>query len=85
MLWRWKSRSTKTPLSRMSSDVIELIERMVTENRLWGAERIRGELLKLGIHVGTHDSAAHANGPSTVATARGELAHVLAHSHGLGV
>jgi hypothetical protein len=24
---------------------------MATENRLWGAERIRGELLKLGIHV----------------------------------
>jgi len=24
---------------------------MATENRLWGAERIRGELLKLGMHV----------------------------------
>src|SRR5215469_3924691 len=24
---------------------------MARENRLWGAERIRGELLKLGIHV----------------------------------
>src|SRR5437588_423069 len=24
---------------------------MAKENRLWGAERIRGELLKLGIHV----------------------------------
>jgi len=24
---------------------------MATKNRLWGAERIRGELLKLGIHV----------------------------------
>jgi hypothetical protein len=24
---------------------------MATENRLWGAERIRGELLKLGIRV----------------------------------
>src|SRR5512142_1867836 len=24
---------------------------MATDNRLWGAERIRGELLKLGIHV----------------------------------
>ena len=24
---------------------------MAQENRLWGAERIRGELLKLGIHV----------------------------------
>jgi putative transposase len=24
---------------------------MARDNRLWGAERIRGELLKLGIHV----------------------------------
>src|ERR1019366_9029771 len=32
-------------------DVVALIRRMATENRLWGAERIRGELLKLGIRV----------------------------------
>jgi len=24
---------------------------MATKNRLWGAERIRGELLKLGMHA----------------------------------
>ncbi|HEY6285072.1 MAG TPA: integrase, partial [Ktedonobacteraceae bacterium] len=29
-----------------------LIREMAKENRLWGAERIRGELLKLGIRVG---------------------------------
>ena len=28
-----------------------LIREMATKNRLWGAERIRGELLKLEIHV----------------------------------
>ncbi len=28
-----------------------LIQQMARDNRLWGAERIRGELLKLGIHV----------------------------------
>ncbi len=28
-----------------------LIKEMARDNRLWGAERIRGELLKLGIHV----------------------------------
>jgi hypothetical protein len=28
-----------------------LIQQMARENRTWGAERIRGELLKLGIKV----------------------------------
>ena len=28
-----------------------MIKAMATKNRLWGAERIRGELLKLGMHV----------------------------------
>jgi putative transposase len=30
---------------------VALIKDMARDNRLWGAERIRGELLKLGIHV----------------------------------
>jgi putative transposase len=30
---------------------VALIQEMARDNRLWGAERIRGELLKLGIHV----------------------------------
>jgi putative transposase len=30
---------------------VALIQEMAAQNRLWGAERIRGELLKLGIHV----------------------------------
>jgi len=36
---------------KISAEWIALIRRMVQENRLWGAERIRGELLKLGISV----------------------------------
>ena len=28
-----------------------LIKELASNNRLWGAERIRGELLKLGLHV----------------------------------
>src|SRR3989441_5953469 len=35
----------------LSPEVRELIARMSRENRLWGTERIRGELLKLGIVV----------------------------------
>ena len=32
-------------------ETVELIRRLAKENPLWGAERIRGELLKVGIHV----------------------------------
>ena len=32
-------------------ETITLIREMATKNRLWGAERIRGELLKLGMRV----------------------------------
>jgi putative transposase len=50
--WYWK-RKSKAPACRLkvASDTIALIKQMATENRLWGAERIRGELLKLGIRV----------------------------------
>jgi transposase InsO family protein len=50
LLWRWKSRQ-KNPTSKLPAETITLIRRMAGENRLWGAERIRGELLKLGIRV----------------------------------
>ena len=36
---------------RVAAETITLIREMAAKNRLWGAERIRGELLKLGIHV----------------------------------
>jgi putative transposase len=47
--WHRSKRGRRRP--RMSGETIALIERMARHNRLWGAERIRGELLKLGIHV----------------------------------
>src|SRR5438034_3667487 len=48
--WRWKSR----PLGgrpQIDADLRALIRRMSVENRLWGAPRIHGELLKLGFEV----------------------------------
>src|SRR5919199_844097 len=50
LLWRWKSRS-HGGRPRLSPEVRELIATMSRENRLRGTERIRGELLKLGIVV----------------------------------
>ncbi len=46
--WRRLSRPLGRP--RASAQVRELIRRMVTENQ-WGAPRIHGELLKLGLRV----------------------------------
>ena len=37
----------------VSPEIAALIERLATENRGWGYQRIRGELLKLGHRVGT--------------------------------
>jgi transposase InsO family protein len=48
--WRWKSR----PLGgrpQIENDLRALIRRISTDNPLWGAPRIHGELLKLGFEV----------------------------------
>src|SRR5947209_15204564 len=50
LVWKHKSK-THAHKPKVASETIALIRQMATENRLWGAERIRGELLKLGIHV----------------------------------
>jgi transposase InsO family protein len=48
--WRWKSRSPGGR-PRIGKEVRDLIRRMSFENPLWGAPKIHGELLKLGIEV----------------------------------
>ena len=45
--WRWRSRGRPC----LSPEVIRLIRRMSLENPLWGAPRIRSELLLLGYDV----------------------------------
>ncbi len=47
--WRWKSRRRGRP--RIDPEIRHLIRRMCRANQLWGAPRIHGELLKLGIDV----------------------------------
>jgi transposase InsO family protein len=48
--WRWTSRS-RGGRPRIAKEVRDLIRRMSFENSLWGATKIHGELLKLGIEV----------------------------------
>jgi transposase InsO family protein len=50
LYWRWKSRS-RGGRPKVAIEVRSLIRRMSVENALWGAPRIHGELLKLGIEV----------------------------------
>ena len=45
MYWRRKSQGRP----KVESETIVLIQKMANENLWWGAERIRGELLKMGI------------------------------------
>jgi transposase InsO family protein len=48
--WRWKSNS-RGGRPRIEMELRALIRLMSTENQLWGAPRIHGELLKLGFSV----------------------------------
>src|SRR6266851_9572725 len=48
LFWRWRSRSGRPSLDRETRKIIRQIS---SANPLWGAPRIHGELLKLGIEV----------------------------------
>ena len=50
LYWKWKSHHLpgRPPVS---PKIIELIRKMSSSNPLWGAPRIHGELLKIGIEV----------------------------------
>ena len=47
--WTWKSRCSGRP--KVDPAIRDLIRRMCRANPLWGAPRIHGELLKLGLDV----------------------------------
>jgi putative transposase len=50
--WRRKSQAAASARQpKISAEAIALIREMAAANRRWGAERIRGELLKLDIRV----------------------------------
>ena len=51
LYWRWRSRSCHLGRPGTSTENRDLIREMSMANPLWGAPRIHGELLKLGIEV----------------------------------
>ncbi|MFC1707602.1 hypothetical protein ACFL59_12435, partial [Planctomycetota bacterium] len=50
LVWIRRSRPSTQP-KRLAQETIDLIKEMARSNATWGAERIRGELLKLGLRV----------------------------------
>jgi putative transposase len=52
LFWTWKIRRGKLGRPTVPMEVRDLIQTMSRENPLWGAPRIHGELLKLGIEIG---------------------------------
>ena len=52
LFWTWKVRHGQPGRPIVSREVRDLIRRMCRENPIWGAPRIHGELLKLGINIG---------------------------------
>ena len=49
--WRYRSRADRRREPKLAPELIALIRQMAASNCTWGSERIRGELLKLGIRV----------------------------------
>jgi transposase InsO family protein len=52
LFWTWKARGGNPGRPAVTREVRNLIRRMSRENPIWGAPRIHGELLKLGIDIG---------------------------------
>src|SRR6202162_2102736 len=48
LFWRWRSRPGRPSVDR---EIRDLIRQMSSANPLWGAPRIQGELLKLGMEI----------------------------------
>jgi transposase InsO family protein len=48
LFWRWRSRSGRPSVDRETRDLVRQIS---SANPLWGAPRIHGELLKLGLEI----------------------------------
>jgi putative transposase len=58
LFWMRRSKANSHK-PKVAVETVVLIKEMAAKNRLWGAERIRGELLKLGIRVSKRTIQKH--------------------------
>src|SRR6476469_9518885 len=72
LFWKLKSKPKSTE-PKISPETVALIKQMAAENKTWGAERIRGELLKLGIKVAKRTVRKYMKGPRPAPAAQPEL------------
>ena len=79
--WRWKSRR-RAGRPQVSLEVRRLIREMSLTNPLWGAPRIHGELLKLGINIG-QTSVAKYMAPRRRPPSQGWKTFLLNHADGI--
>ena len=63
LYWKWKYRRVGRP--NINWELIKLIRRMQKENPIWSAQRIQGELAKLGFSVCDNTVAKYMRKPKT--------------------
>ena len=51
LFWRWKSRPKRPGRPAVSPEIRNLVRKIAEANPTWGAPKIHGELLKLGIDI----------------------------------
>ena len=76
LFWRWKSRQ-RTGRLTVPAGIRGLVRQISRENPLWGAPRIHGELLKLGIEISQSSVAKymeHRRGPLSLSKIASGLA-----------
>jgi transposase InsO family protein len=81
LYWRWKSRS-RGGRPRVPLEIRRLIREMSLANRLWGAPRIHGELLKLGFQVAQSTVAKYM---AKSGRGRSQTWKTFLHNHAAGI
>jgi putative transposase len=79
LVWCRKS-AVKASEPRRPAETIAVIKQMARETRLWGADRMRGELLKLGLRVSKHTIQKYMRG-ARPRQASGQTWTTFLHNH----